>query len=317
VPRSMMKPMPAQLPFRWNDPGTWPWIVYLWIGLFVLSWIKPLWRKLQSNRVLNWPVCPARVDSVYVIDKKRSFWTTQQGPAYVGGFFYSYSAEGRKATGSYEQEFASKAEAANYVRELEGKPVTVSYHPEKPSISAITPQSLAALLSLRPPGDFQPVAENVPSWVKPLLWPFIALAAIGFVLSLWIHLAAVAGHKVAPESWLFMLSTGFFVVFFPAVAVARRRAGATQRKGYWKVVLKGSPEWMRYVMYIALGYAVVNSVVLMPQAPKGKSVEGTPVIIWRAFSSDWIAFYSAALAILYAAARGSDKQARPPRALQS
>jgi len=311
-----MKPMLAQMPFRWNDPGTWPWVVYVWLGLIVLSWIKPLWRKIQSNKTLTWTACPARVDSLYVSHKERSFWAGRQNLAYLAGFFYSYSPAGRKETGSYEQEFARRAEAANYFRELEGKPVTVSYNPQKPSISAITPQALAALLSLRPPEDSQPVVETVPSWAKPLLWPFIALAAIGLVLSLWIHLAAVAGQEVAPQSWLVTLSIGIFVVFLPAIFVAQRRVGSRSRKDYWKVALAGSPEWVRYLVYIAAGYAVVNFIIFVSQVQQGKSV-GTPVIIWRVFSGHWMAFYLAALAILYAAARASDKQpAGPPRALQ-
>ena len=40
----------------------------------------------------------------------------------------------------------------------------------------------------------------------------------------------------------------------------------------------------------------------MFQVPKGDSGANPPAIVWRGFSGHWMAFYSAALAILYSAA---------------
>lgn len=84
--------------------------------------------------------------------------------------------------------------------------------------------------------------------------------------------------------------------------VAVKRVGNTSRKDFWKVVLRGSPEWMRYMVYGFLGYALVNFLIFMPQAPKGGTGGETPAVVWRGFSGHWMAFYSAALAILYSAA---------------
>jgi hypothetical protein len=142
----------------------------------------------------------------------------------------------------------------------------------------------------------------VPDWVKPLLWPFIGLAAIGLALSLWVHIGALAGKRVAPEYYFWMLHIGIFAVWFPAVFVSIRRVGNTNRKDYWKVVLKGSPDWMRYMAYGFFGYAFLNFVVFWLQSVNGSEGPNTSPVVWRGFSGHWMLFYSAALAILYSAA---------------
>lgn len=63
----------------------------------------------------------------------------------------------------------------------------------------------------------------MPGWAKPLLWPFVVLSAVGLGLSLWVHLGAVAGRRVAPEAFFWMLHMGIFVVWIPAVLVDRKR----------------------------------------------------------------------------------------------
>jgi hypothetical protein len=87
-----------------------------------------------------------------------------------------------------------------------------------------------------------------------LVWVFIGLSAVGFVLSLWIHFGAVAGRRVAPAEFFWILHIGIFAVWFPAVMVAQRQAGNLKRKDFWKIVLKGTPDWVRYLVYGFLGY---------------------------------------------------------------
>jgi hypothetical protein len=151
--------------------------------------------------------------------------------------------------------------------------------------------------------------DAVPDWLRPFLWVFIGLSAVGLVVSLWVHLGAVRGRRVAPEAYFWILHMGIFVVWFPAVLVARQRVGNMHRKDFWKVILKGSPDWMRYMVYGFFGYAVINFALFMLQAPTGGS--GNPTAIeWRGFSGHWMAFYSAALAILYSAAKASQNARR-------
>jgi hypothetical protein len=146
-------------------------------------------------------------------------------------------------------------------------------------------------------------------WIRRFLWFFVCLSAIGLVVSLWIHLGAVMGRRVAPEAFLWMLSVGIFIVWLPTVLVAQRLVGSTNRKDFWKVILKGSPDWMRYMVYGFLGYAMLNFLLFMTKAPSGGS-GNPPAVVWRGASGHWMAFYSAALAILYAAARTEDRSLR-------
>ena len=114
------------------------------------------------------------------------------------------------------------------------------------------------------------------------------------------------GRRVAPEAFFWMLHIGIFVVWFPAVLVAQRLVGNVNRKDLWKVVLKDSPDWMRYMVYGFFGYAMFNFLLFMTKAPTGGGGANPPAVVWRGFSGHWMAFYSAALAILYAAARNVD-----------
>jgi hypothetical protein len=99
------------------------------------------------------------------------------------------------------------------------------------------------------------------------------------------------------------------VVWLPAILVAQRLVGNVNRKDLWKVVLKGSPDWMRYMVYGFGGYAIVNFLLFMTKAPNGGS-GNPPAVVWRGFSGHWMAFYSAAFAMLYSAARSENSSLR-------
>jgi hypothetical protein len=92
--------------------------------------------------------------------------------------------------------------------------------------------------------------------------------------------------------------------------VAQRQAGNLKRKDFWKIVLKGLPDWIRYLVYGFLGYAVVNFMIFF-QAPTGSDGGANPpAMVWRGFSGHWMVFYLAALAILYSAARQDGERVR-------
>jgi hypothetical protein len=94
-----------------------------------------------------------------------------------------------------------------------------------------------------------------------------------------------------------------FVVWLPAVLVAEKLVGTLNRKDFWKVVLKNSPVWMRSMVYGFFGYALINFLLFIAKAPASSSGANPPAAVWRGFSGHWMAFYSAALAILCSAAR--------------
>lgn len=229
--------------------------------------------------------------------------SSRSGPFYAR-LRYSYSVEGQTHSGELKREFLKEVAAREFVRDLQSLPVLVHYDPNQPSRSVLLDTSVDALLRARPPRPEGGLAgkDSIPRWLRPLLWPFAALSAVGLVVSLWVHLGALLGRRPAEFYWI--MHVGIFVVWFPAVLVAQKRVGETGRKDYWKAVLRGSPPWMLYMVYAFLAYAVVNFLFFMINAPTGKDTGAdTPPEVWRGFSGHWMAFYSAAFAILYSAAR--------------
>lgn len=309
--------MISGIPTKWIDPRNWPWMFYVWLALVGIAQLKPLWRWIQRNRATSWLTASGQVDYVSASETKRTFFSTSpRGSArtYEAELGYSYSIAGTKYCGRYKREFGTEAEAYEFVRDLKGKAVPVQYNPNKPSTSVLLEPSVETLLRNRPPKtadelSLSAMPDAVPEWLRPLLWPFIALSAIGLVVSLWVHLGAVSGRRVAPEAYFWILHMGIFVVWFPAVFVAQRRVGSMNRKDFWKVILRGCPEWMRYMVYGFFAYAVINFALFMLEAPSGGS-GNPPAIVWRGFSGHWMAFYSAALAILYSAAKASENVRR-------
>jgi Protein of unknown function (DUF3592) len=305
-----MKAMFLANPFRWTDPGTWPWTVYVWFALILAGWLKPLWRWFQRNRANSWPTASGQIESSSVDKSNRFFpsksWRGSPLP-YVAELGYSYSVAGNACAGFYRRDFGTEEEAWEFVRDLKGKSVSVQYNPNRPSTSTLSEPSIATLLRARAP---TPAAESftsaypgsVPQWLEPFVWVFVGLSAVGLMLSLWVHGGALQGRRVAPEAFFWILHIGMFVVCFPALFVAKQRVGNLERKDFWKAVLQGSPGWMRYMVYGFLGYAIVNFALFMLKVPAGGRGASPPVDEWRGFSGHWMAFYSAALAILYSAA---------------
>ena len=301
-------------PFRWTDPSTWPWIVYIWLAMLAMGWVKPLWRWIQRNRATKWPTVSGQIESVAVSEAKRSFFSSSprgSSPSFVAELGYSYSTVGNVEAGFYKREFGTERESSEFVWDLKGKPVVVHYNPNKPSASALSEASIESLLQTRAPKPAwevsdSPLSAAVPEWLQPFVWLFIGISAVGFVLSLWVHFGAVAGRRVAPAPFFWILHMGIFVVWFPAVMVAQRQVGSLNRKDFWKVILKDSPDWVKYLVYGFFAYAVINFMYFFTQAPSGHSEGGDPpAMVWRGFSGHWMVFYLSALAILYSTTRQS------------
>jgi len=138
-----------------------------------------------------------------------------------------------------------------------------------------------------------------------LLYLFIALSAAGLILSLIVHLSAVLGHELGLGQAVWALHIGIFAVWLPAILVINRTTGDFRRRDLWKAALRGCPNWMRKMTYGFAGYAIVNFIIfvfLMVSHPAINSNEPTPATL-RGFSGHWMAFYSAALSVLYSATR--------------
>jgi hypothetical protein len=146
----------------------------------------------------------------------------------------------------------------------------------------------------------------IPDWLKPILSFFGGLAWVGLALSILSHLAALLGSAGPLGDYAWVLHIGIFVVWLPTVLVAARMSADFENKDTWKAALRGCPRWMRYMTYGFFGYALLNFVVFMITAPKGGSGPMPPAVV-RGFSGHWMAFYSAAAAVLYSATHISDR----------
>jgi hypothetical protein len=60
------------------------------------------------------------------------------------------------------------------------------------------------------------------------------------------------------------------------------------------------------MMYGFFAYAMINFLFFIRQAPADGGGTETPTVVWRMFSGHWMAFYSAAFAVLYSAARAKE-----------
>ncbi len=144
-----------------------------------------------------------------------------------------------------------------------------------------------------------------------VVWSIFALtAAFGFLASLVAH---VAGYLEISEPFGFdpwPLHTVIFIVWVPAVVVARRLSKDFPHKDKWKAVVRGCPKWMRVGMYVLLIYAIASFAYFFLVTGVGPRGDTDPHVV-RGFSGHWLAFYYFAFAILYSAAQvESDDPAR-------
>jgi Protein of unknown function (DUF3592) len=294
---------------RTLDPRTWPWFFDVWVAFAMVFSLKPLWERYQRHRIGMWPATTGQIEQTSV---EKIFWSSRRGnqPRYRALLVYSYSWGGTGYSGTSKRPFFSEEEASEFTRDLKGKPVSVHYNPNKPSASGLSDDSIDVLLGTRAPQ--QPdeaaaldLADSVPAWFRPFIWIFVVLAGIGFAISFWVHVGALFGVQVLPESLFFLMHLGVFLVFLPAVFVARYRIIDANRKNYWKVLLKDSPKWMLYTLYALGAYDFVTFFIFMLTNGTARHTGGLQLSEWRLFSVNWMAFYLAAFAILYSAASSS------------
>ncbi len=132
---------------------------------------------------------------------------------------------------------------------------------------------------------------------------FICMAVIGLTLSLVSHLCAwfEAPQPLGEAAWC--LHIGIFVVWVPAIIAYHRLVRDFKQKEHWKASLRGCPRWLRWLTSFFFVYAIANFLLFAIAAPAGRRIPGAPAppVVFRGFSGHWMAFYSAAVAILYSA----------------
>lgn len=146
-------------------------------------------------------------------------------------------------------------------------------------------------------------------------YPCMVLAALGFVLAAYAHVAAVLGMTTFMGNWIWALHIGIFVVWFPAVLVGQSVSRNVPRNDFWKVALLGCPDWMKTAMKGVIGYALANFLYFVVfQSPGRHAATADPATV-RGFSGHWLVFYGAAFCVMYSVRRRPDllKETRCPQ----
>ena len=300
----LIAPLP---PFRWTDPSSWPLFYKVWMAFLLVGWLVPLWRWLQRERQKSWPATSGRIDSAHIGEPKRFLGLTlpaSNNEKYTCVLAYSYDLSGNTFHGEYRRAFASEAGAGEFLRGLQGQTVSVQYDPNKSARSVLLEENVETLLRNRPPLPNAPDWKgSLPGWLKPFISIFAFLALIGLLLSIWVHIGALFGRQPSPAFW--GLHVGVFTVFFPAIFVAQKRLGTTQRKDLWKAITKGSPDGVRYMLYFFFVYASITGLLIFFRSPPGTVPNRDTALDWRGFSAVWMVFYCASFVILSSALRSS------------
>jgi hypothetical protein len=154
--------------FRFIDPRTWPWMVWVWLAFVVAGAIPSLWKRHQRRRATTWPLTQGHIETVNVTQPGK--WSRNRGEIEIAEIGYSYSIDGSVYGGHYQRSFASADAAWEFLRDLQGKAITVHYNPARPSSSSIAEDSLETLIQARAPApELQTRGHAVPFWVRPFL----------------------------------------------------------------------------------------------------------------------------------------------------
>ena len=282
-------------------------MIWVWIAFALTSLMKPAWNWLRQRRGTEWPIANGCITSTGIA-KPSSPWGWKESP-YIAQLDYTYTVAGEEYSGTCQRECPTEKEAEDFVRGLENRPVNVHVHPMAPDRSRLLESDIQSLLVNRPQSVPVETPVSLPLGHAALVF-FQALSLIGLLLSLWVHIGALLGKRIAPGFFFWGLHIGIFVVWFPAIFVARALVGNMQRKDLWKVILKGSPDWVRYMVYGFFTYAFINFALYTLHIRPGDRVPNPSGDDWRGFSGHWMAFYSTAFAILNSAARQNRSTSR-------
>jgi hypothetical protein len=300
--------IPPGQTFRWNDPHSWPWMFYVWIVMIAAGYIPNLWRLWRQHSAKSWLPVSATIDFTHV-DAGGFLQARRHSEKFRAEINYSYSVGGTTHAGQYSRVFYSADEALEFIRDLRGKSLTAQVSSTKPARSLVFDTEIENLIRARPALSYGHIKTPNPddtsqSWFTPYLSFFVFLAAVGFLLSLWVHVGALLGKIVAPSSFFWGLHVGIFVVFFPAVLIAKQIGMTSNRKDAWKIALRFAPPWMLYVFYVLFPYTFFNFFRGFFTTATSHHHQGDPgVTEWRMFSGHWMLFYFCSLALLYSGIR--------------
>jgi len=131
-----------------------------------------------------------------------------------------------------------------------------------------------------------------------------ARAGIGLALSLVVQVAALVGVILFGDA-PFALHAGLFVVWIPAVIIARRQTRDFKQKDFWKAALRAYPAWTKWLSDGFFAYALINFAYFFIATAATSSRHSAPpdAATLGGFTGHWMAFYAAAISVLYSSTR--------------
>lgn len=134
--------------------------------------------------------------------------------------------------------------------------------------------------------------------MKVLIYPLYALAAVGFMAMLVIHVAALFGNTYPFQRMIAIFGPGVFVVFVPTVFILIRLTRDFKQKDIWRAALRGCPRWMYRTVWAIFLYCWAGFFVL-PFLYGGGMDSATNKA--RSMSGILLIFYLIPLAVMYSA----------------
>jgi hypothetical protein len=131
-----------------------------------------------------------------------------------------------------------------------------------------------------------------------LIYPFLALAALGSVAMLVVHVASLFGVTYPFEHFLKFLGPGVFVVSLPTIFVMNRLTRDFKQKDIWRAALRGCPQWTRRAVWVISGYTWVGFFALPFLYGGGMDSPGNKA---RSMSAGLLTFYLIPVSVLYSA----------------
>lgn len=129
----------------------------------------------------------------------------------------------------------------------------------------------------------------------------IIISAIGFGISLVVHLLAVFDLYLVPNTVIMVLTAGILIVWLQSSKNLKAMHKSHPDQHPWKTVFNLCPEWAKYLLYFFIIYAIINFALTMSF---GRSDSYANFDIsqnkLRGLSGFWLAFYSLGMIFGYA-----------------
>ncbi|MCK5147145.1 hypothetical protein KAR48_10350 [bacterium] len=147
-------------------------------------------------------------------------------------------------------------------------------------------------------------------YVRYIQFPLVMLAIAGLAFSLQAHVAGYLVFQPPLGSSTWFQLNGVVVLLVPMIFITRYLARGYEKPEFWKAVLRGCPQWMKYTIVGIFLYAFINFMLsfILP-LPTQPGIENIPLNrLMRGFSVHWMAFYGLAVGVFYSALKtiGSD-----------